>query len=203
MNRKPLIQVILGSSRKLGNGSKFIKWIMEELNKRGDANFELQDLAEWNLPHWSDERHPSMLGGKYDDPLMQKWATTIGNADGFLIVTPEYNHGYPSTLKAALDIPSSEWGKKPVGFFSYGADAGGSRAVEQLREVIIQLRMVPTNDAVLMTNIWEKIDANGEIIDKETWSRRLNVTADEIIWWTGVLTPAREQLQKSLEGAKA
>ena len=100
--------------------------------------------------------------------IVKMWAEKIKDGDAFIIVTPEYNHGYPAVLKNALDSISDEWNKKPVGFVSYG-NAGGVQSVEQLRQVVIELKMVPIGNAVHISGdvykaiINEKIPGNPEV----------------------------------------
>ena len=87
-------------------------------------------------------------------------------ADGFIIVTPEYNHGYSAVLKNAIDYVYDGWNKKPVAFVSYGGPAGGSRAIEQLRQVAIELQMHPVREQVTIPYIWSALSDSGELIDE-------------------------------------
>src|SRR5579859_7915590 len=137
------IQVIIGSTRKGRFSEKPAHWIFDELKKRQDVDAELIDLRDWPLPFFDESISPSQNKGTYENALAAKWAKKIEEADGFIIVTPEYNHGYSAVLKNALDYVYKEWNKKPVGFVSYGGISGGTRAVQQLRQVAIELQMVP------------------------------------------------------------
>jgi NAD(P)H-dependent FMN reductase len=87
------------------------------------------------------------LKGAYTNELGKKWAAKVAEADAYIMVTPEYNHGYPAVLKNAIDWVFYEWQGKPVGFVSYGT-VSGSRAVEQLRQVVIELSMHPIRNAI-------------------------------------------------------
>jgi NAD(P)H-dependent FMN reductase len=140
------IQVILGSTRQSRFGDKPAHYILDELSKRPDVQAELVDLRDWPLPFFD---HPvSPIRAKITEPaIVPRWAAKVGEADGFVMVTPEYNHGYSAVLKNALDWVYSEWTKKPVGFVGYGSQ-GGARAIEQLRQVVIELDMVPVREAV-------------------------------------------------------
>lgn len=159
------IQIILGTTRDGRNGSKVSSWVMNYLStlKTKDVEFELVDLLDWDLPfvHY----HMPPLMGEYPKGKVQDWANKIAEADGYLIVTPEYNHGYPAVLKNALDLINKEWNGKPVAFVSYGAAAGGVRAVEQLIQVVVELRMHPLKDQVNIQNIWAAFDEEGKVID--------------------------------------
>ena len=142
MNEKIKIQIIIGSTRPNRFSEKPANYLFEELKKREDAEAELIDLRDWPLPFYDEPIPPTGNKGHYVNPLGKQWANKIGEADGYIMVTPEYNHGYPAVLKNAIDWVGPEWHKKPVGFVSYGS-ALGSRAIEQLRQVVIELRMVP------------------------------------------------------------
>lgn len=106
------------------------------------------------------------------------------------MITPEYNHGYPASLKLAIDSVHPEWKAKPVGFVSYGGMAGGLRAVEQLRLVFAELHMVTIRDVVSFHMAPAQFDNNGRPLDDAA-----NIAAktmfDELIWWAQVLRHAR------------
>ncbi|KKW12939.1 MAG: NADPH-dependent FMN reductase [Candidatus Gottesmanbacteria bacterium GW2011_GWB1_49_7] len=129
---------------------KVAPWVLAEAKKHTEAEFELIDLRDWPLPFYNE---PTSVTGltKYSIPLAEKWSEKIRQGDGFLIVTPEYNHGYSAVLKNALDYLYTEWHRKPVAFVSYGGPVGGSRAVEQLRLVSIELKMVPVRESKVRT----------------------------------------------------
>ena len=107
-----------------------------------------------------------------------------------MFVTPEYNHGYPAVLKNALDHLYREWGHKPAAVASYGASSGGYRAVEQLRQVFVELRMVPVREQVGVPTVWEAFDAEGHIRD-EGLSRAADAMLNELVWWATTLKPTR------------
>lgn len=139
------IQVILGTTRQNRFSEKPGKWIFEELQKREGIEAELVDLRDYELPFFNGEMSPSSMEGagkEYQNEKVKKWTEKVAKADGFIFVTGEYNHGYPAVLKNAIDWVHRQWGKKVVGFISYGS-TGGARAIEQLRQVVIELEMVP------------------------------------------------------------
>lgn len=177
------IQIIIGSTREGRSGEKVGKWILRQAQKDHPFEAELLDLKEWNLP-------------LYDEPtsdVTQKWIDKIKEANGYIIVTPEYNHGYPASLKNALDYPYEEWNRKPVGFVSYSAGRGaGIRAVEQLRLVSIELQMAPIREAIHIPSIKKALDESGNPTDSKL-NERAKDFLDELLWWTRALKEAREK----------
>jgi NAD(P)H-dependent FMN reductase len=141
------LYVIIGSTRQHRFSEKAARYVFDELKKKEDVQAELIDLRDWPLPFYDEPIAPAMNKGNYSNELGKKWAAKIGEADGYIMVAPEYNHGYSAVLKNALDWVFPEWNGKPVGFVSYG-NAGGARAVEQLRQVVIELQMVPIRSAI-------------------------------------------------------
>lgn len=160
------IQVIIGSTRQGRFGDKPAKWIFGKLKEKEGVEAELIDLRDWPLPFFDEPVSPSMMEGQKADYVSstgKKWAKKVGEADGFLIVTPEYNHGYSAVLKNALDYVYKEWNNKPVAFMSYGGIAGGTRAVQQLRLVAIELQMIPIRAGVHIPLYWNQLDEKGEL----------------------------------------
>ncbi|HXS15242.1 MAG TPA: NAD(P)H-dependent oxidoreductase [Candidatus Saccharimonadales bacterium] len=157
------IQLILGSIRQGRFGEQPAKWIFEELKKQEGVQAEFIDLRDWPLPFFDEPVSPAYNQGKYANELAAKWAKKVGEADGYIIVTPEYNHGYPAVLKNALDYVYNEWNNKPVAFVSYGGIAGGTRSVQQLRQVAIELQMVPVRAGIHIPFYWNQLDADGKL----------------------------------------
>ncbi len=184
------IQIILGSTREGRKGIKVANWVLEQAKKRTDFEVELIDLKEWNLPFLEDSNLPG--SGNYSYDYTKKWSKKISEGDGYLIVTPEYNHGYSAVLKNALDLLFKEWNKKPVAFVSYGGVVGGSRAIEQLRQVVIELQMVSTSEALYFIRTSDHFDEDGKLKD-ESWNPRLEKVFDQLAWWTKVLKQPREE----------
>jgi NAD(P)H-dependent FMN reductase len=148
MEMAPLtIQVIIGSTRQNRFSEKPARYIFDELRKKENIHVELIDLRDWPLPFFDEPISPVSNKGNYSNDLGKKWASKVAEADGYIMVTPEYSHGYPAVLKNALDWVFAEWNNKPVGFVSYG-NAGGARAIEQLRQVVIELQMLPIRSAI-------------------------------------------------------
>jgi NAD(P)H-dependent FMN reductase len=165
--KQPKIAVILGSIREGRAGEQVANWLLPVLKGAGTAEIELLDLREYPLPMFADPGHPAMRQGAHPNPEVQRWLEKLDAADGFVFVTPEYNHGYSSALKNAIDYGAKEWYGKPLGFVSYGGLAGGARAVEQLRQVAGELRMYDVRDAVVITLVNTAFAADGTLSHEE------------------------------------
>src|SRR5215467_8462807 len=111
----PKIMIILGSTRQNRQGEPVARWIGGRAARRSNASFELVDLKDWPLPFLNGSLPPAL--GQYDENT-RPWAETVGAADGYVFVSPEYNHGYPAVLKNALDHLYREWGHKPAAVVS-------------------------------------------------------------------------------------
>lgn len=185
------IQVIIGSTRQGRFSEQPAKIIFEQLQKRSEVESELIDLRDWPLPFFDEPKSPLTSGGVYTNKLAEKWADKIGEADGYIIVTPEYNHGYPAVLKNALDYVYKQWNKKPVAYVSYGGISGGTRAVQQLRLVAIELQMVPIRTGVHIPLYWEHLDDKGNL--QPGVIRGVDAMFDQLIEWTKILKKAREE----------
>ncbi|HTY12130.1 MAG TPA: NAD(P)H-dependent oxidoreductase [Bacteroidota bacterium] len=147
MDSRTTIHVIIGSTRPNRFSEKIGRYVFDELRKRQDVQAELIDLRDWPLPFFDETISPASNKGVYANALGKKWASKVGEADGYIMVTPEYNHGYSAVLKNAIDWVFGEWNNKPAGFVGYG-NAGGARAIEQLRQVVIELHMYPIRGAL-------------------------------------------------------
>ena len=147
MSEKMKIKVIIGSTRPGRFSERPARWIFEELQKEVTVEAELLDLRDFPMPFFDAVMPPSMAGGVYENDVITKWAEKVKSADGYIIVSPEYNHSFPAVLKNALDVLGAEWARKPIGFVSYGG-ASGARVVEQLRLVAGELNMAPIRQAL-------------------------------------------------------
>jgi NAD(P)H-dependent FMN reductase len=115
----------------------------------------------------------------------------IGACDGFIVVTPEYNHGYPAPLKELIDSTGAEWHAKPVAFVSYGGVSGGLRAVEQLRAVFAELHAVTIRDSVSFVSAWEQFNGAGALLEPERAERSMIRMLARLRWWGTALNFAR------------
>ena len=182
------IKVIVGSTRANRFSEKPAEWIFAEAKKRADLDVELLDLRDYPLPFFEEAFPPGLAKDNYDNPIVVKWREKIREADGFIICTPEYNHGYPGVLKNALDYVYFVWGRKAVAFVSWGG-TGGTRGVEQLRLVAVELDMVPIRWAVHIPNPWFIQDASGVATDQNNQAAK--ALLDHLTWWAGALKAAR------------
>jgi NAD(P)H-dependent FMN reductase len=132
------IAIILGSTRPGRNGKAVADWVLEKAQARTAARYELVDLVDYPLPHMDEPIPPSV--GQYVGEHTKAWAQKIGSYDGFIFVTPEYNHSTSSVLKNAIDYLYAEWNNKAAAFVSYGS-LGGARAIEHLRAICSELQI--------------------------------------------------------------
>ena len=147
------IQVIVGSVREGRTAIHVANWINSALNDHA-ADIEIVDLKEWNLPFYAGVP-PFALNRNYQDPLQQKWSEKVLEADAFIMISPEYNHGYSPALKNALDYLGTEWKGKPIAFVSYGG-TNGSRSIEQIRSVTTQLGLIDLNLSLEIRDIFRR-----------------------------------------------
>lgn len=186
------IGVILGSIRKIRRGERVAKWLMPQLAKFKEAEFELLDLRDYPLPFYSEDNSPDSLENGYTNEVAKIWAGKIGEKDGFIIINSEYNHGPAAVLKNALDWVYNEWVKKPVAFVSYAPGAGaGIRAVEQLRENVIELQMAPMREAIHISHVLNTIDEQGNLL-KGHLNERVVIVMEQLLWWAKALKTARD-----------
>src|SRR3954466_4897547 len=141
------VGIIVGSTRPGRKAEVVARWVHEIARKRTDADFEVVDIQDFNLPLLDEPVPPSM--GKYSQPHTKAWAAKIASFDAYVFVTPEYNHGTSGALKNAIDFLFAEWNNKAAGFVAYGS-AGGARAVENLRLVMGELKVADVRQAVLL-----------------------------------------------------
>jgi NAD(P)H-dependent FMN reductase len=181
------IGIILGSTRPNRNGEQVARWVLEVATERADAEFELVDLRDYPLPHLDEPLPPSL--GQYQGDHTKAWAAKIASFDGFVIVTPEYNHSTSGVLKNALDYLYAEWNNKAVGFVSYGA-VGGARAVEHLRLVVGELQMADVRQQVALSLLTEF--ENFSVFRPGDYNlSALETVFDQVIAWSGALAPLR------------
>jgi len=181
------IAIIIGSTRPGRNGEAVAKWVYEIAQKRTDAEFELVDIKDFNVP-LLDEPVPPIMG-QYSKPHTKKWAAKIGSFDGYVFVTPEYNHGISGALKNAIDFLFAEWSNKAAGFVSYGG-ASGAR-VEQLRLVLAEVQMATVRNQVLVSMFtdFENFSVFKPDSRKET---SVDDMLDQLIAWGGALKTLRK-----------
>jgi len=183
------IAIILGSTRPGRVGEAVAKWVYEIAQKRGNAEYELIDVKDSNLPLLDEAVPPSQ--GKYSQPHTKAWAAKIETFDAFVFVTAEYNHGIPGALKNAIDFLYKEWNNKAAGFVSYGS-AGGARAVEQLRLVMAELQIADVR-AQVMLSLFTDFENFSVFKPAAFHEKSVNVMLDQVIAWGRVLKVLREK----------
>lgn len=181
------IGIILGSTRPGRNGEAVARWVHEIAAQRTDAEFELIDLLDYKLPHLDEELPPSM--GQYTQQHTQEWAAKIGSFDGYVMVTPEYNHSTSGALKNAIDFLYAEWNNKAVGFISYGS-VGGARAVEHLRLIAGELQMADVRAQVALS-LHTDFENFSVLKPSEYQRQQLTTTLDQVVSWSTALAPLR------------
>jgi len=164
----PNMLIIIASTRPGRAGLPVARWFEPIARAHGTFDVTVADLAEWNLPFLDEPKHPKLR--EYTQEHTRRWSAEVDAADAFVFVTPEYNHGFNAPLKNAIDYLHQEWQHKPAGFVSYGGVAAGMRAVQQLKQVLISLNMIPVNDAVAIQFVAKQIEdgelAVGEILEQ-------------------------------------
>jgi len=189
------IKVIIGSTRPERFGHQPAEWIMELAKEHPENTFELIDLKEVDLP-FLDEPKPALYG-EYQNDHTKAWAKTIDEADGFIIVSGEYNHTITPALINAIDFLAAEWRHKPVAFVSYGAAAGGARAVEHLRGVAGQLGMYDLSENLPIVNYWTQIGEQGRFTATEEQTEKVHMILKNVGFWANEFKASREKLAKT------
>lgn len=185
------LKVISATTRPSRKGPLIANWTMEISRQFTEFETELLDLKTIGLPLMDEPEHPRLK--KYQHEHTIRWSKTIDEADAFIIVTGEYNFGFPAPIKNALDYLYQEWGSKPVAFVSYGGISGGLRSVQMLKQVVTTLKMMPMVEAVAMPFFTKHIDAEGKFQADETLTRSAIAMFKELSRWTAALKPLRLQ----------
>lgn len=180
------IAIIIGSTRPNRRGEAVGQWVYEHARQRTGAEYELIDLREVNLPLLDEPQSPAMH--QYANEHTKRWSARIEPCDGFVFVSPEYNHSTCAALKNALDFLYREWNNKAAGFVAYG-NAGGARAVEHLRGVCGELQMATVRHqvALLLATDWQE----GQFRPADRHVKTLGNLFDQLDQWAGALKTVR------------
>jgi NAD(P)H-dependent FMN reductase len=181
------VAIILGSTRPGRNGEAVAKWVYDLASKRDDAEYELIDLLDYKLPHL-DEIVPATMG-QYANQHTKEWAAKIASFDGFVFVTPEYNHSTSGALKNAIDFLYGEWNNKAAGFVSYGS-VGGARAVEHLRLVMGELQVADVRAQVALS-LYTDFENFSNFTPGNHHEPQLATMLDQVVTWSKALKPVR------------
>jgi NAD(P)H-dependent FMN reductase len=183
------IAIIVGSTRPGRKGEAIARWAHEVALKRADAEFALLDLATFELP-LLDEPMPA-ASGSYSHPHTRKWSAAIASFDGYIFVTPEYNHGPSGALKNAIDFLYNEWTDKAAGFIGYGYSMG-ARAIENLRLVMASLQVATVRPQVGLS-LFTDFEHPAGFKPTRTQEQHLNTVLDHVIAWSGALKVLRKK----------
>ena len=183
------VAVIIGSTRPGRNGEAVGKWVFKIASQRTDADYELIDLMEVNLPLLDEPNSPTMQ--KYTKQHTKDWSARITPFDAFVFVTPEYNHGVPAALKNALDFLYKEWNNKAAGFVAYG-NAGGARSVEHLRCIMGELQIADVREQVALS-LFTDFENYSVFKPADHHEKKLNTLLDQVVSWGTALKQVREK----------
>jgi NAD(P)H-dependent FMN reductase len=184
------VAIILGSTRPGRNGAAVARWVYDIASKRDDAEFELVDLADYNLPHLDEAVPPSM--GQYANQHTKDWSAKIEGFDGYVFVTPEYNHSTSGALKNAIDYLYKEWNNKAAGFVSYGS-AGGTRAVEHLRLVMGELQVADVRAQVALS-LYTDFENFSTFAPGPQQEDQVGAMLNQVVAWSRALAGLRAEL---------
>jgi NAD(P)H-dependent FMN reductase len=181
------LAVITGSTRPGRVGESVARWVHDLASKREDAEFELVDVRDFNLPLLDEPVPPSQ--GQYSKPHTKAWAAKVASFDGYVFVTPEYNHGICGALKNAIDFLYREWTNKAAGFVGYGS-AGGVRAVEHLRLVMAEVQVATVRNQVALS-LFTDFENYTTFKPAAYHEKSVGQMLDQLIAWAGALKPLR------------
>lgn len=189
---KPKIAIIIGSTRPNRVADKPAQWLYEQAQQRPDFDAELVDLRDYDLPFFEERASNAWVPTQSEEGL--RWQRKIAEFDGYIFLTPEYNHAPPGVLKNALDYAYVEWNRKPAAFFGYGS-VGGARAVEQLRLIVNELQMAPVRAALHLQGADFMAVSKGQktLAELGYMEPLAQSMFDDLMWWTRALKAAREQ----------
>ena len=193
MSDMPRIAIIIGSTRATPFADKTAQWMLKQAKARSDMQAELVDLRDFDLPLFDEAASNKWMPSS--DPKAVAWQKKIAEFDGYIFVTAEYNHSITGALKNALDQAYVEWNRKPMGAIGYGG-VGAARAVEHLRNIAVELDMVPVHGAVHIAGgdfmAVHPMGANGpmETIEDHLMGGAKNLL-DDMVWWANATKAAR------------
>lgn len=176
------VHIIVASVRPTRTGEKIAHEIKTMLSKRSDVSTEIVDIASYKLPFYKDEVAPAFRKEAIGEPVLKQWSDKIQEAAGYIIVSPEYNAGYPASLKNALDSLYTEWNGKPVAFVGYsGGPTGGASMIAQLRQVARGLQMVAVAAEIKIPQSWKAFNEQGKLAQAQSIEKELNIMIDQLL----------------------
>jgi len=187
-DQKPVLEVIIFSTRPGRVGLPVGHWIYEKAKGDGRFDVRLVDLKEVNLPFLDEPKHPRF--GEYEHEHTKRWSEIVSQADAFVFVVPEYNFGMSGATKNAIDFLHKEWNYKPVGFVSYGGISGGIRAVQTIKQVVTTVKMVPLVEAVHIPFVQNFIK-DGQFCENQELDNAAKIMFEELFRWVQALKTLR------------
>lgn len=182
--------IVVASMRPGRRGRIIADRFVERAVAHGGFDVDILDLAEVNLPFFDEPNEP--VDGIYVHQHTRDWSKRVDAVDAFVFVMPEYNHGFTAPLKNALDYLYREWHHKPVGFVSYGGIAGGTRAVQMIKNVVLDLKMIPVGNAIVIPRVAELFDDRGRLRSTDILGDGVDALLDELARMTDALSTVRE-----------
>src|ERR1700691_2124242 len=176
------VAILIGSTRQGRFAPAVANWFAGYIQTRKEFLADTIDLAEAALPD---------VLSRHAEPAVETLRLRLAVADAFVSITPEYNHSFPAPLKTAIDWYSKEWHARPVAFVAYGGNAGGLRAVEQLRQVFAELHAVTVRNAVGFAGVWELFDETGQLRNPARHEKVASAMLSQLAWWGNALKEAR------------
>jgi NAD(P)H-dependent FMN reductase len=187
---KPVLQIVIASTRPGRIGLPVAQWFEQAARRHGGFEIEMVDLAEVALPFFDEPHHPRLH--RYEHQHTRDWSEIITRADAFVFVTPEYNYAFNAVLKNAIDFLNQEWVHKPVGFVSYGGVAGGTRAVQMLKQVVTAVKMVPILASVNIPFVKQFLNDEERIEPNEIMTTSASTMLDELLPMAAALETLRK-----------
>jgi NAD(P)H-dependent FMN reductase len=179
MDAMPSLGIIIASTRPGRIGLPVADWFIAAAREHGGFEITVLDLAEINLPFVDEPSHPRLRA--YTHEHTKRWSAIVDGIDAFVLIMPEYNYGFTAPLKNALDYLHHEWAYKPVGLVSYGGVAAGTRAAQQIKQVVTALRMFPLFEAVSIPFVANFLDDDGRVQPNETMVQAAKMMLDELV----------------------
>ncbi|WP_137989424.1 NADPH-dependent FMN reductase [Streptomyces vilmorinianum] len=180
------LAVVVASNREGRFGPVIADWFLARTAERADFTVDVVDLADIDLPTSLSHRPDAAVRAE-----LAKVSPVLAAADAFVVLTPEYNHSFPASLKSLIDWHFGEWQAKPVGFVSYGGMSGGLRAVEQLRQVYAEMHAVTVRDTVSFHHAHTHFDEDGRHKDPTAPDAAAKSMLDQLAWWADALRDAK------------
>ncbi|NLU68553.1 NAD(P)H-dependent oxidoreductase [Streptomyces sp. HNM0574] len=194
MQENPIkLAVITGSIRDGRFGPTVAQWFAGQAERHGGVTVDAIDLADYPI---TSKMPDVMVGAEPDEAtqkVLDKLSARLTAADAFAVVTPEYNHSVPASLKNVIDWYLDEWKAKPVGLISYGGMGGGLRAAEHLRQIFAEVHATTVRDMISFHNAWGAFEKDGQAVSPEGSEGAAKSLTDQLVWWGNALREAREK----------